>query len=156
MYLAITCVIVSSCSHYYIVISLELLEDPEAIKESELSANPTNDLPFYVTASVNYENFQSHFTIGDGSNSTDPILQRKFYNAPLLKQQEYYYFIRAYSEAHTIQVNHSVFIMILILVLNNNSIKTCTQVPVLYGGYLLTQYITLLQFVLMYMYRLSS
>ena len=118
MYLAITCVIVLSCSHYYVVISLELLEDPEAIKESELlSANPTNDLPFYVTASVNYENFQSHFTIGDGSNSTDPILQSKFYNAPLLKQQEYYCFIRAYSEAHTMQVNHCFY----------NDFNTCVK-----------------------------
>lgn len=89
------------------------MEDTEAIKESELSSlanyNQTKrnaDFPLYVTASVNYEDFHSHFTIGNGSNTTDPISQRIFYNAPLQKQQKYYYFIRAYSKAHTVQVSH--------------------------------------------------
>ena len=98
-------------SHYYIVISLEQLEDTEAVKESELlpanQAKRDTDLPLYVTASVNYEEFQSTFTIGDGSSSTDPISQRIFYNVPLQKEQTYYYFIRAYSTAHTIEVSHS-------------------------------------------------
>lgn len=96
-------------SHYYIVISLKLLEDTEVIQESELvSANQARrntDLPIYVTASVNYDNFHSNFTIGDRSDFTDPMSQRIFYNAPLQKQQQYYYFIRAYSKAHTIKVN---------------------------------------------------
>ena len=96
-------------SHYYIVISLEQLEDPEAIKESELlPANKTKrdtDLPFlYVTASVSYNDFQPTFTIGNGSSSTDPLSQRIFYNVLLQKEQTYYYFIRAYSTAHSTQV----------------------------------------------------
>ena len=96
-------------SHYYIVISLEQLEDTEAIKESELlpanKAKRDTDLPLYVTASVTYEDFQPNFTIGDGSSSTDPLSQRIFYNAPLQKQQIYYYFIRVYSKAHTTEVS---------------------------------------------------
>ena len=88
------------------MVSLEQLEDTEAITESELlPADPVKrntHLPLYVTASVNYN---PTFTIGDGSISTDPITQTIFYNVPLQKQQEYYYFIRAYSEAHTTEVS---------------------------------------------------
>ena len=88
---------------------MEQLEDTEAVKDSELlPANPVKknaDLPLYVTASVNYEDFRPTFIIGDGSNSTDPISQTTFYNAPLQKQQKYYYFIRAYSAAHTREVS---------------------------------------------------
>ena len=95
-------------SHYYIVISLEQLEDTEAIKESQLlSANKAKrdtDLPLYVTASVSYNDFQRTFTIGDSSSSTDPLSQRIFYNVPLQKEHIYYYFIRAYSTAHSTQV----------------------------------------------------
>ena len=90
------------------MISLEQLEDTEAVTESELlPADPVKrdtHLPLYVTASVNYNDFHPNFTIGDGSSSTDPITQTIFYNAPLQQQQEYYYFIRAYSEAHSKQV----------------------------------------------------
>ena len=100
-------------SHYYIVISLEQLEDTEAVKESELlpanKAKRETDLPLYVTASVNYDDFHPTFTIGDGSSSTDPLTQRIFYNIPLQKQQTYYYFIRAYSTGHTIEVSHGWF-----------------------------------------------
>ena len=96
-------------SHYYIVISLEQLEDTEAIKESELlpanNAKRDTELPLYVTTSVNDEDFQPTFSIGDGSSSTDPLSQRIFYNAPLQKQQIYYYFIRVYSKAHTAEVS---------------------------------------------------
>ena len=96
-------------SHYYIVVSLEQLEDTEAVAESELlPADPVKrdtHLPLYVTASVNYNDFRPTFTIGDGSSSTDPITQTIFYNTPLQKQQEYYYFLRAYSEAHTTEVS---------------------------------------------------
>lgn len=105
-YKAITLVLVTKCftmlsyRYYYIVVSLELLEDTKAIEESNLEARANTDLPFYVTASVDYENFNSHFTIGDGSNSTDPTSNSTFYNAPLQKQQEYYYFVRAYSRVH--------------------------------------------------------
>ena len=91
------------------MVSLEQLEDTEAVMESELlTADPVKrdtHLPLYVTASVNYNNFRPTFTIGDGSSSTDPITQRKFFNAPLQKQHEYYYFLRAYSEAHTTEVS---------------------------------------------------
>ena len=93
------------------MVSLEQLEDTEAVMESELlPADPVKrdaHLPLYVTASVNYNNSNPAFTIGDGSSSTDPITQRKFYNIPLEKQQVYYYFIRAYSQAHTIEVSCS-------------------------------------------------
>ena len=96
-------------SHYYIVISLEQLEETEAIKEDELlpanNAKRDTDLPLYVTASVNDEDFQPTFNIGDGSRSTDPLSQRTFYNAPLQKQQIYYYFIRVYLKAHTTEVS---------------------------------------------------
>ena len=92
------------------MVSLEQLEDTEAVTESELlPADPVKrdaHLPLYVTASVNYNDFHSTFTIGDGSSSTDPITQAIFYNSPLQKQQEYYYFIRAYSEAHTTEASH--------------------------------------------------
>ena len=95
-------------SHYYIVISLEQLEDTEAVKESELvPANQTKrdaEFPLYVAASINY---RPTFIIGDGSISTDPISHKRFYNIPLQKQQIYYYFIRAYSEAHTTEVSFS-------------------------------------------------
>ena len=91
------------------MVSLEQLEDTKAVMESELlPADPVKrnaHLPLYVTASVNYNDFHSTFTIGDGSCSTDPVTQAIFYNAPLQKQQEYYYFIRAYSEAHTTEVS---------------------------------------------------
>jgi len=105
------------------VVSLELLKDTEAIKESELlpanQAAKDTDYPFYVTASVNNEDFHPLFIIGDGNNSTDPITQRTFYNAPLLKQQTYYYFIRAYSLAHTTEVRCSYyFLKSLSLLLN--------------------------------------
>ena len=90
------------------MVSLEQLEDTEAVKESELipadQAKRNVDLPLYVAASVNSKPFHPTFTIGDGSSSTDPISQRIFYNIPLEKQQTYYYFIRAYSEAHTTEV----------------------------------------------------
>ena len=98
------------CSHYYIVISLEKLENPEAVRESELlpanKAKRNADFPsLYVTASVNYNKYRPTFTIGDDSISIDPISQTKFYNIPLQKQQAYYYFIRAYSDAHTTEVS---------------------------------------------------
>ena len=90
------------------MVSLEQLEDTEAVTESELlPADPVKrdtHLPLYVTASVNYEDFHQTFIIGDGSSSTDPITEATFYNAPLQQQQEYYYFIRAYSIAHSKQV----------------------------------------------------
>ena len=93
------------------MISLEQLEDTEAVTESELlPADPVKrdtHLPLYVTASINYNDFNSALTIGDGSSSTDPMSQRVFYNNPLEKQQVYYYFIRAYSQAHTTEVSCS-------------------------------------------------
>ena len=93
------------------MVSLEQLEDTEAVTESELlPADPVKrdtHLPLYVTASINYNDFHSNFTIGDGSSSADPITQRVFYNIPLEKQQVYYYFIRAYSQAHTTEVSCS-------------------------------------------------
>ena len=89
------------------MVSLVQLEDTEAIKEIELiSAIQATDLSFYVAASVNYDDFYPAFTIGDGSNSVDPISRRFFYNIPLQKQQTYYYFVRAYSTAHTTEVSH--------------------------------------------------
>ena len=95
-------------SHYYIVISQIKLENTEAVKESELlPANQEKrnvNLPLYVTASVNYEDYHPTFTIGDGNNFIDPISQKTFYNVPLQAQQTYYYFIRAYSAAHTNEV----------------------------------------------------
>ena len=98
-------------SHYYIVISLIKLEDTNDIQESELASavqgKRNANLPLYITASVNYEDFHPTFTIGDGSISTDPISQRIFYNVPLQKEQIYYYFIRVYSEAHTPEVSHT-------------------------------------------------
>ena len=112
------------------MVSLEQLEDTEAITEDELlPANPVKrntEFPLYVTASVNYDDFHPAFTIGDGSISSDPISQRKFYNIPLEKQHVYYYFIRAYSEAHTTEVscsyrycNHNDNINVLIWLASN-------------------------------------
>ena len=89
------------------MVSLKKLNDTKAVQESELlAANEAKnaELPFYVTASVKNEDALQTFIIGDGSNSTDPISQRIFYNVPLQKQQTYYYFIRVYSTAHTTQV----------------------------------------------------
>ena len=87
---------------------MEQLEDTEAVKEGELlpanQAKRNTDLPLYITASLNYKLLHQTFTIGDGISSTDPTSQRIFYNVPLQKQQTYYYFIRAYSTAHTTQV----------------------------------------------------
>ena len=94
------------------------MNDTKAIEESDLlsviKARGNTDLPFYVTASVDYENFNSNFTIGDGSNSTDPraLSNKTFYNAPLQKQQEYYYFVRAYSRVNDDCIHVSVFNLI--------------------------------------------
>ena len=91
------------------MVSLEQLKDTKAIKDGELiPVNQTKrnaDLLLYVTASVNYDNLHTTFIIGDGSSSKDPTSQRTFFNVPLRKQQTYYYFIRAYSEAHTTEVS---------------------------------------------------
>ena len=95
-------------SHYYIVVSLEQLKDTEAIQENELIANQikrNTALPLYVTASINYNDFHPTFIIGDGSSSKDPTSQRIFHNVPLEKLLTYYYFIRAYSKAHTTEVS---------------------------------------------------
>ena len=92
------------------MVSLDQLEDTEAVKESDLipadQVKRNADLSLYVTASVQSENFHPTFTIGDGSSSTDIISQRTFYNVPLRKQQTYYFF-RAYSEAHSTEVSCS-------------------------------------------------
>jgi len=96
------------CSHFFIVVSLELLEDANGIKESQLL--PVNrvkrgsDLPYYVTATVTYNRSLPLFTIGSGGDTIDPVTGRYFYNAPLHKEQTYYYFIRVYSAAHTSEV----------------------------------------------------
>ena len=99
------------------MVTLKPLEDTKAVKESDLvSTNETwdtDDLLLYVTASLNYRDIRQTFTIGDGSSSTDPISQRKFYNVPLQKQQAYYYFIRAYSEAHTTEVSYKIVVFII-------------------------------------------
>jgi len=91
---------------------LERLEDTATVKESELlatnQAKRSTKFPVYVTASVNYKNFHSTFAIGDGSSSTDPISQTIFYNIPLQNHQTYYYFIRAYSIAHTMEVSYNI------------------------------------------------
>ena len=87
---------------------MEKLEDTKAVKESELlpamQAKGKNHLSLYVAASVNYEDIHQTFTIGDGSSSADPVTLTIFYNAPLQQHQEYYYFVRAYSEAHALEV----------------------------------------------------
>ena len=103
------------------MVSFERLEDTEAVKDSELlPANPVKrsaDLPLYVAASVNYEDFHQNFIIGDGSSSTDPISQTIFHNNPLQKQQTYYYFIRAYSAAHTREVSQIFSVWLLYIYL---------------------------------------
>ena len=99
------------------MISLIKLEETAAVKENELT--PANqkkrdsNLPLYVTASINYDDFHPTFTIGDSSISTDPVSRRTFYNAPLQQQQTYYYFIRAYSAAHTTEVSYKYFYILI-------------------------------------------
>ena len=97
---------------------MEQLEDTEAVKDWELL--PVNlvkrnaEFPLlYVTASINHGGFHQNFIIGDGSSSTDPILQTTFYNIPLQKEFTYYYFIRAYSAAHTreVSLNFSIWLL---------------------------------------------
>ena len=98
------------CSHYFIVISPHPLDDTEAVKESDmLPFNPIHNddnFPLYVTASVinNRNRILDTFIIGDSLDTTDPVTGRHYLNAPLDKDRTYYYFIRAYSEAHTRQV----------------------------------------------------
>jgi len=91
------------------VISSELLKDTNAINESQLfSVNRVkrdSDFPYYVTASVTYNRSLQLFTIGSGSDTIDTVTGRRFTNAPLHKEQTYYYFIRAYSAAHTSEVS---------------------------------------------------
>ena len=98
------------CSHFYIVVSLEKLEHTNAIKESdllpsdqEMKKKRNSVFPFYVTASVtnSISSPVTEFTIGSGSDTYDSVTERQFYNAPLQQDETYYYFIRAYSEAHT-------------------------------------------------------
>ena len=90
------------------MISTELLENISSVKESQLlpvnRVKRDSDLPYYVTASVTYNRSLPLFNIGSGSDTIDPVSGRHFYNAPLHKEQTYYYFIRAYSAAHTSQV----------------------------------------------------
>jgi len=92
---------------------LEKLEDTNAVKESDLlpfdqetQKKRNSAFPFYVTASVtnSISSPVNEFTIGSGSTTSDPITTTQFYNAPLQQDETYYYFIRAYSEAHTRQV----------------------------------------------------
>ena len=91
------------------MVSVEQLEDTEAVKDGELlPANPVKrnaNLPIYVTASVNYEDFRQTFIIGDGSSSTDPKSQTAFHNVPLQRDFTYYYFVRVYSAVHTREVS---------------------------------------------------
>ena len=116
------------------MVSVEQLEDTEAVRDSELL--PVNlvkrnaEFPLYVTASVNHGDFHQNFIIGDGSSSTDPILQTTFYNIPLQKDFTYYYFIRAYSAAHTrkVRLNFSVWLLY-------TYIRTCMSIC-LFGGFL--------------------
>jgi len=92
-------------SHYLILISSESLKDTEDIEDTELlPVGQDNDHPYYVTASVTYNRSLPLFTIGSSSDTIDPITGRRFYNSPLHKEQIYYYFIRAYSAAHTSEV----------------------------------------------------
>jgi len=92
-------------SHYLIVISSKSLEDTEDIEDMELlPVGQDNDHPYYVTASVTYNRSLPLFTIGSGSDTIDPVTGRHFNNAPLHKEQTYYYFIRAYSAGHTSEV----------------------------------------------------
>jgi len=87
------------------VVSSESLEDTEDIEDTELlPVGEDNDHPYYVTASVTYNRSLPLFTIGSGSDTIDPVTGRHFYNVPLQKEQTYYYFIRAYSGAHTSEV----------------------------------------------------
>ena len=87
------------------MISSESLDDTEDIEDMELlPIGQDNDHPYYVTASVTYNRSLPLFSIGSGSDTIDPVTGRQFYNAPLLKEQTYYYFIRAYSVAHTTEV----------------------------------------------------
>jgi len=87
------------------MVSSESLEDTEDIEDVELlPVGEDNDHPYYVTASVRYNRSHQLFTIGSGSDTIDPVTGRHFYNVPLHKEQTYYYFIRAYSTAHTIEV----------------------------------------------------
>jgi len=93
------------------VISLEKLEDTNAVKESDLlpfdqgtRKKRDNPFPYYVTASVAKSRSSNEFTIGDGRSTFDLVTSRQFYNAPLQQDNTYYYFIRAYSEAHTLDV----------------------------------------------------
>ena len=103
------------------MVSVERLEDTEAVRDSELL--PVNlvkrnvEFSLYVTASVNHGDFHQNFVIGDGSSSTDSILQTTFYNIPLQKDFTYYYFIRAYSAAHTreVSLNFSVWLLFIYL-----------------------------------------
>ena len=102
-----------------------MLNDTNAVEEGELlPANEASNakLSFYVTASVKYENILRTFTIGDGSNSTDPISQRIFYNIPLQEQQTYYYFIRVYSTAHTAQVYLLLVAVIICILIEKESL----------------------------------
>ena len=95
-------------SHYLIVVSSESLVDTEDIEDIKLlPIGQDNDHPYYVTASVTYNRSLPLFIIGSGSDTIDPVSGRHFYNAPLHKEQTYYYFIRAYSAAHTSQVGAS-------------------------------------------------
>ena len=113
-------------SHFYIVVSLEKLEHTNAIKESdllpsdqEMKKKRNSVFPFYVTASVtnSISSPVTEFTIGSGSDTSDSVTGRQFYNAPLQQDETYYYFIRAYSEAHTSTVCVDVYLSIYLLIL---------------------------------------
>ena len=90
------------------MVSSELLKDANGINESQLlpvnRVKRDSDLPYYVTASVTYNRSLPLFTIGSGSDTIGLVTGKIFYNAPLHKEQTYYYFIRAYSAAHTSEV----------------------------------------------------
>ena len=54
-----------------------------------------NQMTFYAAASINVDQFQSTFIIGDGQNYTRNNVE--FMNSPLRGNQQYVFFVRLYS-----------------------------------------------------------
>jgi len=130
--------IISFCSHFYIVVSLERIEDTNGVKESDLlpfdqekRKKRNSAYSFYVTASVTNSRFSpvNEFTIGSGSTTFDLGTRTQFYNAPLQQYETYYYFIRAYSEAHTPEVRVDIKCLFTYYAYNYRSLSL---VPVVY------------------------
>ena len=76
---------------------------PMEVPDAELVSFTESDRMMYITSVVRNmsgDQWEKNIVIGSGSNSTLPG-GKKYYNAPLNKNNTYYIFVRAYAYSHS-------------------------------------------------------